>query len=131
MVHLIKQTMASKRDATLRTITAKAIESWQKDGAEIEQELLDRMEKIFAAKESVEIAKRKYSEAMSEKSEITSEQKRLTELIRVLKADSPTAEKYLAKLSESETDLEKTNEKVRELKRLFDIEVEKLESLYE
>ncbi len=102
---------------SLADINQKTIAIWKKDSAEIDSDLLVRLAKIFAQKEALAKLESQFSKAEQLKTQVTREQNRITNIIKVLKPESVTAEPYLKKLADSEIELQAAVEKGDDLLR--------------
>lgn len=104
--HEVTQTTPKSKELSLHVVNQKVIDTWTKDGADIQAGLLNTFAQIFALNLELSNRKSERSDAENRVSAIRGEQERLTGIIKVLAPNDAAAKKYLEKLDETESELE-------------------------
>ncbi len=126
----IVQTQESTKSLALSAITRASLSQWQKDNAEIDANLIERLGKIFKLEKQIQQVRDQQQAKRSVVQSISDEQSRITRILQALRTESKTQDEYLNQLSRNEAELRKNrvelkafNEKVSdlnlELQRLY------------
>ena len=112
-----KLTIEEKTDSvtllTLRSIGDAEFEAWKKDKSSVDPAIQKRLAEYREVNKSYQAIVNKRSAIIRQIQEIETEQKRITDLLRVLEADTPIVKKYLERLESAEEQLLDSREKLK------------------
>ena len=115
----IKRTISQMEDDSkeipLPSVTPTQLKQWRTDGADIDNDLIVRLEKIFSVSDNLKALNEERRLVRDSISSTTTEQKRITDVLKALTTESATQKEYLQQLSENESKLKRLREQVANL----------------
>ncbi len=111
----VVQTKTENEIISLSSLSQDEFKEWTKAGVEVEDDLSQLMNRIFEAQSDVTKIRSERSLASGKISSVQQEQKRITDIIKVLDPQSSAIEGYLERLSQTEEKLAVEKQKAEDI----------------
>lgn len=113
----IQQRRVETKKVTARTIAPEEIAKWQKEGVVIDQGVIAAVNRVTEARTKLDKVSSEKQDAERVVSEIVAEQRRITDIVKVLSPNATAAAEYLKRLSQSEKELSEARQKLKEVEK--------------
>ncbi len=127
---IVVETDKTVEKLPLREVDEADLKKWQKDNATVDAKLLEFLAAVFKKKAELSAAQTTLAKIEGRVKSIRTEQTRITNIIKVLEAESVTMKQFLDKLSKTETEFDETRIQLEAAEATVASEEKNLEALF-